>query len=320
MKKNVKPKFVPKTTVIKKNNTNIEPPCNTEKGGSLPKRIQEVQRYRWEFTLKHTFEENDKKRVPVEPENLHSLLKSCCKEFFFQLEEGESGENPIGYLHYQGCFSLNDKMRRSGIKDILGIKYIHLEPCENWNALKKYSTKVETRIDGPWDINSSFLKTLEILRPWQQSVKTYCTESVPNDRTINWIVDPPGNKGKTQFIKFMTIKHNATPLISGRGGDVARCLGDNPIICLVNVPRTAENSGTFNYTILEQIKDGLVFDSKYESRVRVFNSPHIWVFANWPPNLSTMSQDRWVLWTITNDNILAPYEIKNSSVDESIFK
>jgi hypothetical protein len=45
----------------------------------------------------------------------------------------------------------------------------------------------------------------------------------------------------------------------------------DPII--YDVPRTAENF--VNYGVLEQVKNGLFFSSKYESEMAVFNPPHV---------------------------------------------
>jgi len=269
-----------------------EPAGNTKSAGKPP---TQCPRYRWFFTLKY---DTDDPNVPMDPRSLHKLLSEWCKEFFFQLEIGEEQK----YKHYQGCFSLKEKTRLNGVKDILGIKSIHLEPVSNWQASKSYCTKKETRIDGPWNIDSKFVKVITNLYPWQEEVKNELLNTEPDDRSINWVFETEGGCGKTSFIKYMASVHNATPLISGKVGDIAMCLPDEPKICLFNLTRTTENC--FNYSACEQIKDGMLFSNKYESKIKIFNAPHIWCFANYKPDISCMSLDRWRFWTITDKKLV----------------
>ena len=51
--------------------------------------------------------------------------------------------------------------------------------------------------------------------------------------------------------------------------------------------------GAVSYNAIEQLKDGLVFSSKYEGGVKMFNPPHVIIFANWLPDVKTLSEDRW---------------------------
>lgn len=51
--------------------------------------------------------------------------------------------------------------------------------------------------------------------------------------------------------------------------------------------------GYVNYGALESSKNGHVFSGKYESGSKAFNKPHVICFANAPPDLESMSKDRW---------------------------
>lgn len=62
-------------------------------------------------------------------------------------------------------------------------------------------------------------------------------------------------------------------------------------LIVVDCPRSQQDY--INYGAIEQIKNGLIFSGKYEGTQLVFNSPHVIVFANEPPDYSKMSMDRW---------------------------
>lgn len=65
-----------------------------------------------------------------------------------------------------------------------------------------------------------------------------------------------------------------------------------PTICLFDIPRTSEKF--MNYGTLEQIKNGLFFSGKYESRMFMMDNVHEFVFANFAPPKGVVSDDRWV--------------------------
>lgn len=63
---------------------------------------------------------------------------------------------------------------------------------------------------------------------------------------------------------------------------------------MFDIPRA--NRGAISYASLESIKNGMVCNTKYETGVKVFNSPHIVIFANFPPeDEDLLSADRWVI-------------------------
>ena len=145
------------------------------------------------------------------------------------------------------------------------------------------------------------LKLIKELRPWQQNIMNIL-ETEPDERTIHWFWESVGNVGKTSLIKYILNKHPKTHYFcGGKAADIAYQIIKNkwdPEICLFGLPRTAE--GAVSYNALEQLKDGLVFSPKYEGGTRMFNSPHVLVFANWLPDKSKLSEDRWNIINIDN--------------------
>ena len=53
---------------------------------------------------------------------------------------------------------------------------------------------------------------------------------------------------------------------------------------------------------MEAIKNGCFFSGKYESGMVRFNSPHILVFANEPPERTKLSQDRWCVFALRDES------------------
>ena len=62
-------------------------------------------------------------------------------------------------------------------------------------------------------------------------------------------------------------------------------------IVLLDIPRSAE--GYINYGVLEQLKNGLLYSGKYEGGKCLFDDVHVVVFANFMPDRSQFSEDRW---------------------------
>lgn len=239
------------------------------------------QAYCWCFTWSEALEDDKK----LSASQLSQVLKPYCKKFTFQLENSKSG-----YRHFQGQFSLIRKETLSTLKNIFGCKP-HFEKTRDYFASLNYTTKDETRVGGPWNEKSTFLKLITDLYPWQIKARNLLTANPDDDRTINWFYDPEGSKGKTQFCKYMAATYGAQILGNGAFADLAYAIGDEPKIVLFNITRDLE--GRFNYSALEAIKDGLMFSGKYESCTKLFNSPQVAVFANFSPRLESMSKDRW---------------------------
>jgi len=61
------------------------------------------------------------------------------------------------------------------------------------------------------------------------------------------------------------------------------------------------------YSVMEQIKNGYIVNTKYQTKVTLQPPAHVWVFANQPPRYAALSTDRWKVWTIAADNTLQPF-------------
>lgn len=259
----------------------------------------------WCFTLNNYTVEQEEK--------IQSSIKELCKLGFYNHEVGKSGTP-----HLQGYIEFKTKARPV---NAFGIKEIHWAKAKgNKDQNFTYCTK---ECGENQDMTFSFgykkktkLKVIKTLKPWQSK----CMDLIDleyshgDDRTINWVIDQQGGAGKTAFCKYMSTIEKQLLIITGGGyKDIACCLNlymDNKdfdindrTVVFFNIPRDSDDKGMISYKALESLKDGLITSTKYESKTLVFNSPVVWVFSNNEPEIDKLSQDRWKLWTIENDEL-----------------
>lgn len=185
--------------------------------------------------------------------------------------------------------------------------------------------KDETRINGPWSDSKLYQgKDLPVnLYPWQQDVKDRC-DLPADDRTINYIYEPIGNTGKSKFAKYMAYKHGAIMLPWGRTGDLLNlvCKLGAKQLYMFDLSRSKPQDWAKDdiAAAMEQIKNGYIVNLKYETGAFMMEPPHVWCFSNSPPNMASISYDRWAFWTINGLRELvrlSPNDIKRLSLKPS---
>ena len=218
---------------------------------------------------------------------------SDCLDYVYQCEKGESGTP-----HIQGCFRWKNQQRASALRKRLPRGW--WRPTRNWDASVVYCTKEETRTMGPWrkgEIRRGNL--LGKLYLWQAILQKSLSLK-PNDRSIVWITDREGNTGKTSFCKHIVLNNDAALYLSGSAKymkyAIMKSIDDRgvvPKILLLDIPRSLEEY--VSYQGIEEIKNGMFFNTHYEAKMVCYDSPHVVVFANFEPDTSKLSSDRWVL-------------------------
>jgi len=140
------------------------------------------------------------------------------------------------------------------------------------------------------------VKLLTNLYPWQKDIEDLILTD-PDDRKIHWFWDTEGEKGKTQLMKYLVATHKCLPCVGGKFGDIMNLVFnqdmDETTAVLFNIPRGHREK--ISYSSLEAIKDGMIVNTKYETGYKLFNSPHVIVFANFAPDTELLSLDRWVV-------------------------
>ena len=137
------------------------------------------------------------------------------------------------------------------------------------------------------------------MKDWQRAFQRI-TKQGSSDRTINWLYDPYGKSGKTVWSQHMTDNGNGWCVIStvGREADFNHNLS-NAISegwsgqgLILDLPRTCDRKN-YIYTCLEGAINGRITATKYTGGFIDVGKPHVWVFANFGPDVERMSQDRW---------------------------
>ena len=130
-------------------------------------------------------------------------------------------------------------------------------------------------------------------RDWQLELEALL-EDDPDDRQVIFYVDNEGNKGKSWFQAWYLTQHPETTQIlsAGKRDDIAHAIDKTKSVFFFNIARGGMEF--LQYTILEQLKDRMVFSPKYNSQTKLLiHTPHVVVFCNEMPDMYKMSEDRY---------------------------
>lgn len=137
------------------------------------------------------------------------------------------------------------------------------------------------------------------LRPWQSDLLAV-VRSQPDPRTVYWRWDFTGNTGKSFFAKYLLAWHDAAIFTNGKLADMAYAY-NNETIVIIDLARTQAESVNYFYQFIESLKNGVLFSPKYESGQKIFKPPHVIVFANFEPDQTKLSADRWNIVQLDSD-------------------
>jgi len=172
---------------------------------------------------------------------------------------------------------------KSGTTNLKDLRELHSE------VMAKYPRFAALYIR---DLIPAMVRPVYPLRTWQADLNRTLNLS-PSERTIIFIVDRVGNKGKSWFFHYYCGNHDdAQVIIPGKKADMAYMLEETHRVYLFDCPRSKQ--GDFiQYDFLEEVKNGYVFSSKYESRIKEFKQPHVVVAMNEEPDMNKLSNDRY---------------------------
>lgn len=224
--------------------------------------------------------------------------KKLCLKGTYQTEICPDSKRPHIHLMLWG----KDKFRDTELKipKHNGLESYRAFKLNDIHNVSDYANKNDPSYDGVARGSWGFPKPIKViteLYAWQIEIEKLCATE-PDDRKIYWFWESKGGIGKSQFIKYMVVKHKALLCQGGKHTDIINlvfnCNMDETSIVFFDIPRA--NKGHISYSSLECIKNGMVCNTKYETGVKVFNTPHLIVFANFPPeDESMLSNDRWVI-------------------------
>lgn len=249
------------------------------------------------------------------PRELQDKLMTICKKWVFQREVGKEGT-----MHYQIRLSLKDKSREASIISQLhemgimahatptSLKTVSVQEGKGFTVKFDYVMKSDTRTEGPWSDKEPIIDMpREILgrtkREWQKviydEIKTMQEDGPKEawfDRRVFVIVDPVGAGGKTTLQKFVGWDKLGcmVPPFEKPEDTLAACMELKSNKCfMVNLPRgySTKDEKTF-WAGMESLKDGYLYDKRFNFRSVQISSPIVYVFSNRAP-MGQMSKDRF---------------------------
>lgn len=235
----------------------------------------------------------------------YSWVKLAC--------QSECGEEETSHL--QACMASKNAIRFSTLQKLL--PRAHWEKCRNWDASVAYCTKEDTH-DGRVRILEGVEPSYEeapVVDYWDPSLETEWQKEIigiadaePDMRKIHWYWSRMGGLGKSELARHYKFHAPGRSILcSGAARDckfmLAQCIEAKrcPRVIFWDLARDCEDR--LSYRAMEEIKNGYCASSKYESAELLFAKPTIIVFANFPPNESKLSADRWVIKQIDADTI-----------------
>lgn len=276
----------------------MEPPAETTDTSPPTSTVERHRRRRdrsrgWVFTLNNHGEH--------ELVTLLDHAAVCDAKYILQEETGANGTP-----HLQGFIYFRSQVAFSTLKH--WNTRIHWERVADVTASVRYCsdpTKRSGRIFAAgYTYTDRDLRIIEHdhLYEWQSALLLELAGE-PNMRTVIWYCDTEGGCGKTQLCRYL-VKHIAHTMFvsSGTNKDITYQVIKStwdPRQVIFNLPRSAE--GAMSYSAIESLKDGLLFCGKYEGGVKLFPPPHVVVFANFLPDQTKLSTDRWDIRTLLNN-------------------
>lgn len=129
---------------------------------------------------------------------------------------------------------------------------------------------------------------------WQTQVAGRMSATTYNARSIDFVVNPDGNAGKSWMCQYALTKWptRVQVLRIGKRDDLAHCIDETKDMFLLDVPRGQMEF--LRYEVLEMLKDKMVFSPKYNSQMKILRRvPYVAVFSNEAPDEEKLTHDRF---------------------------
>ena len=262
------------------------------------------------------------------------------EDFMGQFETGTETSIP----HYQLAIKANSLCTKKKVLEAFEEKiegHINVQIQFNLDDMKDYCSKetnfISEEYSGKiykhqWQMD--FLERKPQLKEvlnnpyiWQEFVRKELLDKVPDDRTVDWIIDPVGNTGKSSFarayvsqvptdgilMKIDNLDRMELTLIKKIENYRMKHYKD-PNVIFFDFPRASDPNKIISATaLMEDAKSGhleTTFGGKHKE-IEI-SDIHIVVLSNNAPDLSVLSVDRWRLWRLGGkqyENIIWPCKI-----------
>lgn len=227
-----------------------------------------------------------KKWLPTAHFEVRRGTRDQARDYTRKSESREDGPWERGVWEAGGSGARNDlQSAAAAIKDGATKREVFEQYPE---IAAKYPRFVDQALKYAADDKVERITEFTPLYPFQKTIIDLVAADVI-DRQILWVHDPFGNSGKSYISKYLVDSKGAFYTNGGKATDIAYAYNGEPIVIFDYVRDAKDYVG---YGIMEQIKNGILFSSKYESGMRRFKTPHVIVFANFAPEAGKFSSDR----------------------------
>lgn len=216
---------------------------------------------------------------------LQWILKHDVHKWIVAKERGT-----FGYDHWQ--IRIQTNLDFAQLKDEWG-ENAHIEEASDNYEYERKECNFICSEDTPGILQCRY----GTLRPNQNRILERIRSG--GDRTITCIVDARGNSGKSHLCRMCYergIGMYVPPTINTPQGIIQFVASGyrGEEIIFIDIPRSTRWNPNL-YVAVETIKDGLVYDARYNSKTRNIYGVKVAVMCNTKPNVSKLSADRWDL-------------------------
>lgn len=254
------------------------------------------------FSLRITHEE-------VTVDDFKSWVGDYATDWWFQVERGEKAHK----RHFQALIYVKERQRDTAIAKhfracddrVTDMNVSPLTKGKRATALKRYTGKCPTRIEGPFSSKPIYMgKDVQCVEhdplPMQKMVLDMMAEE-PDDRRVVYIWEPVGNIGKSKLVKYVCWRKMAKYINTDSAARLtaAICKAGAFRCYMIDLTRSKDAAKSIGavFEVIERLKNGHIADNMYGEDNELFmESPHVFVFANFPPDMSSLSKDRWDIW------------------------
>lgn len=239
-----------------------------------------------------------------------SFLREKCKKFAYRIFDFGRGTFLVSFK-----FSLKEKEFPSIVqlslftlfdnkvdKDRIELNLMYPDGSSKWESWGIEDVMPGAFIGSSPVFTNASMDLVYPSFPWQQSIIKTIENVDSDDRSIIFIYDKEGGKGKSTLVKYLVATKLAVLLPwTGNTNQINEYVAKFPgkPAYILDLPRALDKSDKQMFTsisvVAEQIKNGCVVPSMYGgSDPVVFRPPWVFIFMNWPfPNVEKhFSADR----------------------------
>lgn len=183
--------------------------------------------------------------------------------------------------------AIKDGMNQDDVLDSFPTEYIKYK--------KALDSIIQRRDEKKDELDAVAEEESVTLKEWQDNLFNELKGKASKEKII-WITDKNGKSGKSFLSRYLI--NNLKSVFYSNDFNVnnnAYAYHGQKIV-IFDLPRGyARKAESKEYDILEGLKNGLLFSSKYESKTKRFPIPHVVVLSNFYPTCEGLSAYKWDL-------------------------